>query len=44
MQPHEPPAHRTGVWVVRVAWFVVLWLAGVAVVGALAFILRRVLV
>jgi hypothetical protein len=30
-------------WLVRLAWFAALWLAGVAVVGALAFILRRIL-
>ena len=28
----------------RLAWFVLLWLAGVAAVGALAFVLRRVLI
>jgi hypothetical protein len=41
MQAHKPPQIRA--WLVRLAWFAALWLAGVAVVGALALILRRVL-
>ncbi len=42
MQAHEPP-RPVRAWAVRFAWFATLWLAGVAAVGALAFILRRVL-
>jgi hypothetical protein len=42
MQVHEPP-RPSRTWVIRLVWFVALWLAGVAAVGALAFILRRVL-
>jgi hypothetical protein len=28
----------------RLAWFTLLWLGGVAVVGAIAFVLRKVLI
>ena len=28
----------------RLAWFALLWLAGVAAVGTLAFVLRKVLI
>jgi hypothetical protein len=31
-------------WLRRVGWFLALWLAGVLTVGALAYILRLVLV
>ena len=42
MPPHEPPrpAHD---WLRRLMWFVALWAAGVAAVGALAFLIRRVM-
>lgn len=33
------PAGRTS-WPMRVAWFVGLWLAGIAVIGAVAWIIR----
>jgi hypothetical protein len=37
----DPHGARTTVR--RLAWFVALWLAGVATVGAIAFLLRRIL-
>jgi hypothetical protein len=30
-------------WLRRAGWFLLLWLAGVAAVGALAFVLRAVI-
>ncbi|MGJ5202546.1 DUF2474 family protein [Bradyrhizobium sp. HKCCYLR20261] len=36
MPPSPPPAPLAK----RLAWFVALWLAGVATVGAVAFLLR----
>lgn len=41
MQAPSGPARDT--WLRRVLWFVILWLAGLAAVGALALLLRAVL-
>lgn len=37
----QPRIVRT--WITRLMWFAALWIAGVAALGALAYILRRVL-
>lgn len=37
------PRRRRREWVIRLAWFVGLWLAGVIAVGAVALALRGVL-
>jgi hypothetical protein len=41
MQASPGPARDT--WLRRVLWFVILWLAGLAAVGAVALLLRAVL-
>lgn len=41
MRPPLGPARDT--WLRRVLWFVILWLAGLAAVGALALLLRAIL-
>lgn len=41
--PHDGadgrPAGRQG-WLIRVAWFIALWLASIAALGALAWLIR----
>lgn len=36
----DPKPTRRGAWPARVAWFVGLWLAGIATIGAVAWVLR----
>jgi hypothetical protein len=42
MQPGEP-SRPPREWAMRLVWFVLLWAAGVAVVGTLALVIRKVL-
>ncbi len=38
------PSDKPGGLLVRLGWFIALWVGGVAVVGAVAFALRKVLI
>jgi hypothetical protein len=38
-----PSPARERIWLVRVAWFVALWLASVGALGVVAFAIRKVL-
>lgn len=41
--PRTEPATRTGTWLRRIGWLVLIWAASVAALGVAAWVLRLVM-
>ena len=41
--PHTDSGNRTGTWLRRVGWLVLIWVASVAALGVAAWVLRMIM-